>query len=313
MASESLTDCDVNTEAGDGIAYPSVSKEALQDVGCVKTKGISPNLNSEYLNESDTNISEANLNNQQSETTKMELMQHLENANELRLETNYKTCTADSNEEASEWCSGGQTEHVNKATNNVEHTNTLTNLDSGNHVSSEVQEMLNLCRPKEGCGNPIASSFSTGTNQTSKIETENVDPQFRNEGLGKCASIPGRAIRTDTDIAPDKTRDRSIECMHQTEDEAGVGSYSEHKGNRVHDKDNPKMDEQEQIFRGIDAKWRTNDDDLYDEAHDKYEYFWKKNSVFSQWYQSYFTYEDQQFNCAEQYMMYQKASKCITR
>lgn len=37
--------------------------------------------------------------------------------------------------------------------------------------------------------------------------------------------------------------------------------------------------------------------------------FWQQGSPFSQWYQSMFTVDELTFNCAEQYMMYNKARK----
>jgi ribA/ribD-fused uncharacterized protein len=40
---------------------------------------------------------------------------------------------------------------------------------------------------------------------------------------------------------------------------------------------------------------------------DKYEFFWKSPSVFSQWTTSYFVIDDIKYNCAEQYMMAEKA------
>ncbi|XP_034334941.2 uncharacterized protein [Magallana gigas] len=40
---------------------------------------------------------------------------------------------------------------------------------------------------------------------------------------------------------------------------------------------------------------------------DKYEYFWQKESVFSQWYPSKFVVDGVEYSCAEQYMMQQKA------
>lgn len=62
-------------------------------------------------------------------------------------------------------------------------------------------------------------------------------------------------------------------------------------------------------FQGIDLTWETNKDDLYDEALEKYEYFWKADSPFSQCYYSCFFLDDIKFTCAEQYMMYEKASR----
>ncbi|KAL5004614.1 hypothetical protein ScPMuIL_018070 [Solemya velum] len=46
---------------------------------------------------------------------------------------------------------------------------------------------------------------------------------------------------------------------------------------------------------------------LYDKACEKFEYFWKSDSVFSQWYQNSFEVGGITYNCAEQYMMHQKA------
>lgn len=40
-----------------------------------------------------------------------------------------------------------------------------------------------------------------------------------------------------------------------------------------------------------------------------YFFFWRQGSVFSQWHPAEFTVDGQKFNCAEQYMMYHKASK----
>ena len=46
--------------------------------------------------------------------------------------------------------------------------------------------------------------------------------------------------------------------------------------------------------------------DLPDDR-DKYEYFWKARSPFSQWHPSKFVVDGKTYNCAEQYMMYHKA------
>lgn len=40
---------------------------------------------------------------------------------------------------------------------------------------------------------------------------------------------------------------------------------------------------------------------------DKFEYFWLKTSVFSQWYPSKFVVDGVEYNCAQQYIMQQKA------
>lgn len=50
------------------------------------------------------------------------------------------------------------------------------------------------------------------------------------------------------------------------------------------------------------------DKDLTNEKH-LYEYFWKRHSVFSQWYPCKFTVDEITYRSAEQYMMHQKAGK----
>lgn len=40
---------------------------------------------------------------------------------------------------------------------------------------------------------------------------------------------------------------------------------------------------------------------------EKFTYFWKSDSPFSQWHKAYFEVDGVKFNCAEQYMMYKKA------
>jgi len=43
------------------------------------------------------------------------------------------------------------------------------------------------------------------------------------------------------------------------------------------------------------------------EHKERYTFFWKSHSPFSQWHPSVFTVDGVEFNCAEQFMMYQKA------
>lgn len=55
-------------------------------------------------------------------------------------------------------------------------------------------------------------------------------------------------------------------------------------------------------------KWWNMCRDLPDER-DKYEYFWRRESVFSQWYRCEFKVDGITYNCTEQYMMHQKAGR----
>ena len=45
---------------------------------------------------------------------------------------------------------------------------------------------------------------------------------------------------------------------------------------------------------------------------EKFFFFWKSKSPFSQWHKADFVVDDVEFNCAEQYMMYRKASEWIS-
>ena len=47
------------------------------------------------------------------------------------------------------------------------------------------------------------------------------------------------------------------------------------------------------------------------EARQKYEFFWKSASPYSQWYMAEFEVDGQTYNCAEQFMMHQKAGMVI--
>ncbi|XP_045159949.2 uncharacterized protein LOC123525175 [Mercenaria mercenaria] len=49
------------------------------------------------------------------------------------------------------------------------------------------------------------------------------------------------------------------------------------------------------------------DNEAYDRAREKYVYFWKSQSIYSQWHKSWFYVDDEKFNCAEQFMMFKKA------
>ena len=46
---------------------------------------------------------------------------------------------------------------------------------------------------------------------------------------------------------------------------------------------------------------------------EKFFFFWKSKSPFSQWHKAEFVVDGVEFNCAEQYMMYRKASELISQ
>lgn len=77
--------------------------------------------------------------------------------------------------------------------------------------------------------------------------------------------------------------------------------YSEEKNSAAHCDEKPMEGRRNKNGR---KKWWSRD--LPDER-DKYEYFWRKESIFSQWYPCEFEVDGRTYNCTEQYMMHQKA------
>jgi len=47
------------------------------------------------------------------------------------------------------------------------------------------------------------------------------------------------------------------------------------------------------------------------EETEKFTFFWQADSLFSQWYGCKFTVDGVEYNCAEQYMMHQKARELV--
>lgn len=60
--------------------------------------------------------------------------------------------------------------------------------------------------------------------------------------------------------------------------------------------------------KSLNSDWTFWDKDLPNEKN-LYEYFWKRHSVFSQWYPCKFMVDDIPYTSSEQYMMHQKAGK----
>jgi len=54
----------------------------------------------------------------------------------------------------------------------------------------------------------------------------------------------------------------------------------------------------------------TSHDDSYADESERYTFFWRSESPLSQWYGCRFTVDGTEYNCAEQYMMQQKACEC---
>ena len=190
-------------------------------------------------------------------------------------------------------------------------TTDSNNMEGGVKETGEKVEKDNqfvnqdeVCRPKTHMGNPIVSSFSAGNPSESDISTaisERAGDADHKAGSGdqtSHAAIPGRAVRLKNQNA-EGDFDKVAAC--------GKDNLN---GKHIRDKER-ECEKKDDKFRGIDQKWKTNYDDAYDEAHEKYEYFWRNPDVCSQWYFSVFFDGTVKFTSAEQYMMYQKASKQI--
>lgn len=95
-----------------------------------------------------------------------------------------------------------------------------------------------------------------------------------------------------------KDRERRQHAQnHWVEYKPDQERYSAAQNEREKPKGDRKHKNEEKKFR---------DSGLPDERH-KYEYFWGNRFVFSQWYPCKFEIDGKIYNCAEQYMMHQKA------
>lgn len=258
----------------------------------VPKKGIYPDL--ESCNENTTYQNKNDLSENPSEKSKMGCTSSKESSGELENDLPYSKPQNDT---------GGTDASENNAADE--------NKQLGN------QEFPVVCRRKEPVelNNPIVLSFSS--RQSTKSETDEIPDCKRAEAEANVAAakdegntspshsssekhFPGKAVRV-----KDGHNDEVNEHIR------GGNSHSTKEKIGRHDHDIPddkKTDETEdKPFRGIDQKWKTNDDDEWEAAHEKFEYFWTRDSIYSQWYYSVFHLEDYKFTCAEQYMMYRKA------
>lgn len=113
-----------------------------------------------------------------------------------------------------------------------------------------------------------------------------------------------------------KSQENSTDQTTETEDTDGIEVPFV-----VNDHDKETRENCDEKRRLVDAKCvvgvqidanknkgnQINDKFPLENEREKYEYFWQKHSVFSQWYPCTFVVGDKTYNCAEQYMMHQKA------
>ena len=52
-----------------------------------------------------------------------------------------------------------------------------------------------------------------------------------------------------------------------------------------------------------------NQESVVEDSEEGYTFFWRSQSPFSQWHRAHFNIDSIAYNCAEQYMMHQKAGK----
>ena len=178
-----------------------------------------------------------------------------------------------------------------------------------------------VCRPKLRNGSPMHSSFPAGNQSVSEISTaihKRTGGADQMTGLGDQttqAPLPKRAVRPKNQKHNESREGDGSEMVgfgrETNSKDTGRGRGKGKKGHNQHnrDKDGGEDGKKGRKFKGIDQNWKTSYDDAYDEAHEKYEYFWRKHCVYSQWHYSVFYDADIKFTCAEQYMMYQKAGK----
>jgi hypothetical protein len=83
--------------------------------------------------------------------------------------------------------------------------------------------------------------------------------------------------------------------------EAGSDKWESGKGKNYQDKQHRDEGHSAKQHRDVDYSER-----------DQYEYFWGQKNFYSQFYPTEFQVDNEWFNCAEQYMMYMKASKWLS-
>lgn len=225
----------------------------------------------------------------------------------------------------------GATEPVTKSKQNDRVNRRYSSKNEGEEIpigdayreqkSQLFENPSDVCRPKtQTCiGGPISSSFSAGNHNESEISTAihettgDADCIIGLGDLNQRVSFPGKAVRLETqnvNESPENDLSEVSALGRETKSkDTGRGRAEEKKSHHQHKKESDvrRDEKKEHKFRGIDQKWSTNYDDAYEKAHEKYEYFWRKHTIYSQWHYSVFFDDTVKFTCAEQYMMYQKA------
>ena len=296
----------------DDVESADAGNQNIDSNNAVKRLGIYPDLKAECSDESNAKSCESALKDNQNVTNENEYIagEHMtkEQTNSITNKTQALKETVDESFVDHEELV--QREHENMPKSDIDCETNVSDKSYNDRQSYESDSQV--CKPKETYSNAISSSFSTGANKDLKdgeyAEDESGHTYNPHSECPNHEPIPGRAVRIDEHDENNYNRNANY-SSELNKDIERRGKPRHHKG-MTHVTDQA-VGGKEFKFRGLDQKYKTNDDDLYDEANEKYKYFWRKDSAFSQWHESYFHYEGIQFSSAEQFMMHQKASKHI--
>ncbi|XP_061182107.1 uncharacterized protein LOC133190468 [Saccostrea echinata] len=160
------------------------------------------------------------------------------------------------------------------------------NPDHGNrHRGNDNQG----CRPKKKPGIQRLYGGSGDERPTKERKNERWEKNNRNEdSRGEENDRKGNKGKS-------KEKNRNERWGENRWNEDNGGEENDWKGNKGQSKEKNKNG----------RAWNKNSE-LPDER-EQYEYFWRSHSVYSQWYMTEFEVDGLKYNCAEQYMMHQKA------
>ncbi|XP_063414847.1 uncharacterized protein LOC134696820 [Mytilus trossulus] len=189
-------------------------------------------------------------------------------------------------------------------------------------ICDEVQQNLNICNTNQpgetenpnndtqGLSdnkndiNEVIESAQIGNEQDKTQLTEHsAKEQKTDDDKIEQKPIIDRKTRFKEDTSTDKKATESMDDTNLSEDlkDLSVNNEVDEQKTTVDRKNRFKENVSDSNNEGY------KDMELKTKALEKYEFFWKSHSPFSQWYEGEFTVEGMAFNSAEQYMMYSKA------
>ena len=211
---------------------------------------------------------------------------------------------------------------------------TQDSVETGN-ITSERNEDSQLNNPTESENNPAGCGETEGDKWTPSYSVEEINTS-ETKAIGKrMEDIPMADLVTsketentssDMNKYSSESQDGEQHASHVTheQDMEAAGDYNNDSSGRKPDSEyggaRPKTNRKNRFIDNMNCFKPCASDDEADEdipqeliwkyKDDKrsdFEFFWQSYSIYSQWYGAGFIVDEVQYNCAEQYMMQQKA------